>query len=198
MNRRLGATQRLGVALAASLLLHLFLFAVAAIRLSGFSFGSEKSWETDTHAVTLTFSRKLSVPDEISIHTLDPQTPGQPESEDANVPHVKPAADNFDRPGGGLYTPLGLLTKLPQPIGDIDLNSPEIINQARQTHISLLLFVSKSGLVDDVKIVSVDGGNEREVWIASIVARFRQSRFMPGEIDGKPVSTEFPITVVVD
>ena len=198
MNRRLGATQRLGVALAVSLLLHLFIFAAAANRLSEFSFGSEKSWEAYTPSVTLTLSRSLPVPDENARHTLDQQLPSQPKNDDANEPDAKPATDIVDRPGGSQYKALGQLTKLPQPIGEIDLNAPEITNQARQTNISLLLSVNSSGLVDDVKVVSVDSGNEREEWISHIVARFRQSRFIPGEIDGKPVSTEFPITVIVE
>ena len=198
MNRRLGATQRLGVALAVSLLLHVFLFIATANRFSGFSFGSDKFLEVHTGVVTLTLFGNLSVPDENSKHTTDPQSPAQSKNEDANIPGTKPAADIVDRLGGSQYKTLGLLTKLPQPIGDIDLNSPEIINQARQAHIGLLLMVNASGLVDDVKVVSVDGGNESEEWIARVVARFRKSRFMPGEIDGKPVSTEFPITVIVE
>ena len=197
MNRRLGATQRLGVALAVSLLLHLFLFVAAAIRLSGFSFGSEKSWEAHTRAVILTLPRSLPVPDENARHALDQQSPSQQKNDDANVPDAKPDAV-VDRLVGSQYKTLGLLTKLPQPIGEIDLNAPEITNQARQTNISLLLSVNSSGLVNDVKVVSVDSGNQREEWISHIVARFRQSRFIPGEIDGKPVSTEFPITVIVE
>jgi hypothetical protein len=196
--KRLGATQRFWVALAASVLLHVFLFVALANRFPVFSLGSEESLRTHTHAVILTIPRKISLISDEPGNLIDPQTLAQPKTEDVKVSDMVPVANNVERQGGGQYKAIGLLTRLPQPIGEIDLNSPEITDQARQAQITLLLSLNSSGLVDDVKVVSSDGASANEPWMARIVARFRQSRFIPGEVDGLPVSTEFPVKIVVE
>lgn len=198
MDSGLGATQRLWVALVASLLLHAFLFVAAASRLPAFSFGSEISVGMHVRTVVLRFSRNPLVPDANSKPTHEPQTSSQLKNEDARTLDDATAPEISDRLGESQYRVLGLLTKLPQPIGEIDLNSPDITDQARQTQITLLLSVSSSGLVEKVKVLSPSESGAGEQWIARIVYRFRQSRFIPGEIDGNPVPTEFTIKVVVE
>jgi hypothetical protein len=198
VGRRLGATQRFWVALVASALLHVFLFVVLENRAPVFSAGSEYSSGAHGQAVILTFSQRVSNADDKTRRLIDPQTLLPPGNDSFNVSETAQISESVDRRAGGQYKAIGLLTKLPQPIGEIDLNSPEIAEQARQARITLLLSVNSSGFVDDVKVTSSDGVSANEQWVARIVTRFRQSRFVPGEIDGQPVSTEFPVKVVVE
>lgn len=198
MDRRLGATREFWVALSVSLLLHGLLILGAASRPFGFSWVSENSREGRPRAVTVKLVQNLVNPDANSDRASDQQPSDAWNSNVVGISGAGSGPDVVERLVGMQYQPLGQLTKLPRPIGDIDLNSPEITDHARQARITLRLSVSSSGLVDDVKVISVGDGNVGEEWIVHIIDRFRKTRFEPGEIDGRRVSTEFPVTVVVE
>lgn len=95
------------------------------------------------------------------------------------------------------YWPVGLLTKLPRPLDEIDLNAPEITSSAQTSKIHLMLSLSAAGLVEGVEVVSGVDELQSSAWLEQVVRRFRRARFSPGELGGKAVPSEVPVTVIV-
>lgn len=194
-----GAILRFWVALFLSLLLH----GVLLVGGSGSLFGSlrvrEAFGDGQAHVITATLMRDFQAPRVNAGSASSLRSFVQPSSTDARgVPTISSPSrvKDVSIDGGANY--FGLSKKLPTPLDEIDLNSPEITDYARQAHIVLEIIVNSSGLVDDVRVVSANGGIDNDVWIVRIIERFRRARFAPGEISGKPVSMELLITVTVE
>lgn len=92
------------------------------------------------------------------------------------------------------YMPTGLLTRLPRPVTQIELNTAAINAVAIAGEIKLTILINVNGTVDDV-IASVKDENARE-FADRVAERFKEARFIPGEINGKAVKSELHISVV--
>jgi hypothetical protein len=92
------------------------------------------------------------------------------------------------------YMPAGLLTRLPAPLADIDLDAPVIENTAVTGKIDLTVLIDATGTVSDV-IASVETENLR-AFSERVAERFKSARFTPGEINGNPVKSQLRISVV--
>lgn len=94
-----------------------------------------------------------------------------------------------------LYIAAGLLTKLPTPAEPIDLDIGEHRNLLIPKEIEFNILIDANGAVVDAKPTpSTDIAAYRE-YVDHISARFKNARFLPGEIDGKAVNTELAIVV---
>lgn len=92
------------------------------------------------------------------------------------------------------YATAGRLTRLPSPLYDIDLNVPEISASGFRGEARLTLRIDADGSVADV--ISSDEPPALNEFTERVAARFRSARFVPGEIDGRPVKSQLQITVV--
>ena len=92
------------------------------------------------------------------------------------------------------YFPAGRLTRLPDPITDIDLNITSIDEVALEGEIELTILIDIDGIVVDVS-TSVDQGSAR-VFADRVATCFRSTRFTPGEINGKAVRSQLKIKIV--
>lgn len=92
------------------------------------------------------------------------------------------------------YATPGRLTKLAAPLSDIDLNVPDISASGFRGEANLTLLIDTDGSVADV--IGGEGLPGQDDFARHVAARFRSALFMPGEIDGKPVKSQLPITVV--
>lgn len=88
----------------------------------------------------------------------------------------------------------GRLTRLPSPLGDIDLDVAEISGLGYAGQARLTILINADGSVVDV-LGESDAGDAHE-FVKRVAARFRSTRFMPGEIDGVAVNSQMQITVV--
>lgn len=104
---------------------------------------------------------------------------------------AKPLTDNAL---SGNYFPAGSLTRLPEPITDIDLNTTAIDEVAVAGKAELTLLIDSDGTVADV-LEAVEG-EDASVFSGLIAQRFRNARFTPGEINGKAVKAALKITVI--
>jgi hypothetical protein len=92
------------------------------------------------------------------------------------------------------YSPQGRLTRLPAPVADIDLDVPELSNSGIAGTIDMTLFINANGTVANV-LASVTE-DQMHAFAQLVAERFKNSRFLPGEIDGKAVNSMLKITVV--
>ncbi|MBC3870493.1 energy transducer TonB [Undibacterium oligocarboniphilum] len=92
------------------------------------------------------------------------------------------------------YFPAGSLTRLPEPVTDIDLNIPAIDEVAVAGKTELTLLIDSDGTVVNV----LESGENEDEWAFSrlIAQHFRNARFIPGEINGKAVKSALKITVI--
>jgi hypothetical protein len=106
----------------------------------------------------------------------------------AEQPALADATDMSD------YLPVGRLTRLPVPIGEIDLNVPDISAAAVGGELILTIMINADGTVAAVEstIESEDG----RVFAQRVTERFKHARFAPGEIDGAAVKSQLRIVVV--
>jgi hypothetical protein len=92
------------------------------------------------------------------------------------------------------YLTAGNLTRLPEPITEIDLDVAGINDILVTGKVELTVLINEAGMVVDI-IPEVEMENERE--FAEVVAqRFRSAHFTPGEINGRAVNSQLKITVV--
>jgi hypothetical protein len=110
-------------------------------------------------------------------------------SESANISEVAPQAVTYHD-----YLTVGNLTRLPEPITEIDLDVAGINDILISGKVELTVLINEAGMVVDV-IPEVEVESERE--FAEIVAQhFRSAHFTPGEINGRAVNSQLKITVV--
>jgi outer membrane biosynthesis protein TonB len=87
------------------------------------------------------------------------------------------------------------LTKRPQPTAEAELDAPEIRPILASGTIILKLWISELG---GVIAVDVEKTDLPEIFSRTAVAAFRNLRFVPGEINGRPVGTMMRIEVTYD
>lgn len=92
------------------------------------------------------------------------------------------------------YFPAGRLTRLPVPLVDIDLDIPEIKEAAFSGQMELSVLIDENGIVIDV-LGAIETDMVR-TFSDLVTERFKNARFVPGEIDGKAVKSQLQITVV--
>ncbi len=92
------------------------------------------------------------------------------------------------------YLTAGRLTRLPVPVADIDLNVAGINDIADVGKIEMTILVNEIGIVVDViPAIELDSAH---AFAERIAQRFKDARFIPGEINGKVVKSQLHITVV--
>lgn len=96
------------------------------------------------------------------------------------------------------YWPLGLVDKPPRPLNEIDLNTPELDAFAANGKVELIALVGAEGRVEDIRVTRVESETGSEILQFLLTERFRDARFAPGEVNGRPVATAVPITVVIE
>lgn len=92
------------------------------------------------------------------------------------------------------YFSSGSLTHLPNPTAPIDLNVDEVSEVPFSGSVELTILIDVDGTVVDV-VPTTDAENAAD-FIERVAARFKEARFTPGEINGRPVRSQFRITVV--
>lgn len=97
-------------------------------------------------------------------------------------------------PNTGNYSAVGRLTRLPEPVVDIDLNVAGINDIADAGKIEMTILVNEAGIVIDV--IPVIGSESARAFVERVAQRFKSTRFTPGEINGKAVKSQVRITVV--
>lgn len=109
---------------------------------------------------------------------------------DAPAPHAgaDPAA-TLDRD----YVMPGRLTRLPEPVSDIDLNVPGINDMEVQGSVALTVLVDRDGKV--ARVIPVIEVESDRVFAERVAQRFLAARFKPGQINGKAVNVQLQITV---
>jgi hypothetical protein len=129
-----------------------------------------------------------------------PLVTGQP------VAGLAPSAATMSRPDGlgplreatidldQEYWPAGSLTRLPAPIDDIDLDSEGIPHLGFFGATILTILLDMQGQVENV--IFTDVSDEARDFAERVAQRFKEARFRPGEIDGRPVKSRLAVTVV--
>lgn len=84
------------------------------------------------------------------------------------------------------------LSKRPQPLVPAELDTPETTQLAVSGSLVLTLWIDPRGAVADVR---VERSDLPEVFGQAAMAGFRNSRFTPGERDGRPVAVMMRIEV---
>ena len=92
------------------------------------------------------------------------------------------------------YFQAGRLTRLPAPVSDIDLDVPDIHDMAFTGVTELTILIDERGTVIDVLTSMEPEGIP--LFVDLVIARFKNARFIPGEINGKAVKSQLQITVV--
>lgn len=93
------------------------------------------------------------------------------------------------------FIPTGRLTRLPAPIGEINLDMPSNVSSAINAKIDLTVQIDVFGSVVDV-IIPTQLDDKTTAFAQNIAKRFKYAHFSPGEINGNPVPSLLIITVV--
>ena len=122
--------------------------------------------------------------------------PARPLASEEPRPALNPATgiDVLPIPAPTFYT-TDQLTKRPQPISDPNLDTPEIAPIFASGTVVLKLWINELGAVVSVDLEQSDLPEEIS---ATAVAAFGKLRFVPGEINGRPVGTMMRIEVTYD
>ena len=91
-------------------------------------------------------------------------------------------------PNTGNYSAVGRLTRLPEPVVDIDLNVAGINDIADAGKIEMTILVNEAGIVIDV--IPVIGSESARAFVERVAQRFKSTRFTSGEINGKAVKSQ--------
>lgn len=91
------------------------------------------------------------------------------------------------------YIPSGLLSRLPSPLSEIDLEALAFEHQVAG-QLDLTLLIDANGTVADV--VSFANDEQLRDFSERVAAHFKSARFTPGEINGIAVKSQLKITVV--
>jgi len=117
----------------------------------------------------------------------------------ATAPAVPVAAGATTETAAGepAWLPAGRLTRLPSPAHHIDLDIAGITLLPYEGRLELTLFIDAGGKVIEVATVSdLQDTAEAGAFAQRVAQRFREARFVPGEVDGRPVPAQMTITVV--
>lgn len=85
---------------------------------------------------------------------------------------------------GRIYHPAERLTKHPQPTVAVDLEGPELRPVVASGRMVLRVWIDDDGGVADAE---VETSELPPAFARVAIAAFRQTRFIPGELDGRPV-----------
>lgn len=159
--------------------------------------------QRDIRTQGLPETRHVTEP-EFSLEKIPVQEPAQTiERADNHAAPASPSETNEIDTSAGLasdtmadqdYLPAGRLTRLPAPLSHVDLNVAAINQIAFAGKIELTVLIDASGRVADV-ISSIES-EEGRAFAEHVAARFKSSRFSPGEVNGKAVKSQLQITVV--
>lgn len=163
-----------------SLLLHALVFVLPVDR-KGLGGGA---WERSVGRIALVVELSGK-----SLAAADANT-GMPQPS-ALVPQWRQGGKPSDA-SGLIYLPASALDQLPEMIGDVD---HEFDSRGAKGYLILKLQVGADGNVVDAKVLTSTLAAELE---PEITRRFRQARFRPGEIAGRPVGSEIIIQVDVE
>jgi hypothetical protein len=94
------------------------------------------------------------------------------------------------------YYSVGQLTRLPVPVAPIDLNESAFNGSGFAGTIELTILILANGLVSEV--VTSSENDDARTFAELVAARFRNARFVPGEINGTAVNSRLRVTVVSD
>ncbi|MGN6701805.1 MAG: hypothetical protein ACTHKB_02435 [Burkholderiaceae bacterium] len=122
----------------------------------------------------------------------------RPANRNAEIARAPDAdASNAGAPLHSVYFDQGRLTRLPSPLGEVTLDDDAITAVPVSATVQITLFVNADGAVADAT-ARIDGASEGEVetFVARVLARLRDTRFHPGEIDGAPVPARLDIVVI--
>ncbi len=93
------------------------------------------------------------------------------------------------------YLPVDRLTLRPTPVAPIDLNVAALNQIAIAGKLELTVLVNAEGFVVDA-FTSIAAENPTREFADRVVALFKNARFKPAELDGRPVKSQLQIIVV--
>lgn len=96
---------------------------------------------------------------------------------------------------GQTYYPTDQLSKRPQPVDAMDMDSPELRGLTQSGKIAMRLWIDESGGVSDVEVEKTD---LPDAYVTPVVKIFLRSRFLPGERGGRKVGSLMRIEVDID
>ncbi len=92
------------------------------------------------------------------------------------------------------YLDTGRLTRLPAPATEVDLNIAELQAMSLTGFVKLTILIEANGTVSHV-LSSAENDDLRD-FAQQVAEIFKRARFIPGEVNGKPVRSQLDITVV--
>ena len=159
--------------------------------------GSQKTPPVISTILTMTGEHRYaprSVPPAAAIEPAAPAV-DRPADEEQLLPQTgTEGADLLPIPALGYYT-TDQLSKRPQPVTAIELDSAETSLIVVSGKIILKLWINEFGSVADVE---VETSELPAVFSRAAVAAFKNARFTPGERNGSPVGTVMQIEVSYD
>ena len=192
---------RLAAALALSCLLHaaaalLPFLGRSAVETRLAQKGSQKTPAVINATLAMVGERKYFAQSVPKAAEVKPEAPAvdSPAAEDLLAQAGAEGANLLPLPAQGYYT-TDQLTKRPQPVNAIELDSPEISPVVVSGKIVLRLWINEFGSVAEVEIESSE---LPEAFSRTAVAAFKSLRFAPGERNGLPVGTLMRIEVTYD
>lgn len=196
---------RFMLSLGCSCALHLFVlfspvFGTASI--SGLPYSESGQEKPSSLSVTLPPSRMITAEDwhpsaaSPPVHSELQAAESRPVANPAPSP-VGPRADAADLSPlpGALYYPTSLLTVRPQPVGEADLDPPQLRPIVASGKVRLTLWIKPSG---EALKVAVEGTDLPQYFVDVAVAAFERLRFKPGELHGLRVGVVMRIEVTYE
>lgn len=120
-----------------------------------------------------------------------PSAPGPAEAQPVGGPATGRGAEPIPFPEETYY-PTARLTKRPQPTTAIDLEGPSLRPVVASGKIALRLWIDRRGTVVDAE---VEAAEMPPMFAAAAVSAFKQARFIPGELDGRPVGAVMRVEI---
>lgn len=195
---RPGPVPRLLAGLAISAALHAALLACHCVGLSSATLPSFSA----AGVLRVDLARPLA---DIPGRSLSKPAPAAPGSSEIPAARPEPAAADGRRQTpsdlallplpAALYLPARELTRRPQIVDAIDLDTPAFDAYSAPGKLSLRLFVNESGNVD---AVAVDATDLPAAFAERARAEFSRARLKPGEKDGQKVKSQMRIEVSFD
>lgn len=195
---------RLMLSLGCSCALHLFvLFFPAFGTIAGFTEPESRYSQKapSSYSVTLTTYRAARSQDWHPA-TESRETPAlpAPESKPVTDERPNPAVSRMDKADllplpGAIYYPTRFLTLRPQPLGEADLDPPQIRPIVASGKVILSVWISPFGQTSRVVVESSDLPPN---FVAAAVLAFERLRFRAGELHGQKVGAVMKIEVTYD
>lgn len=145
----------------------------------------------DTMALGLAFGdpdRTAERDPEKSSPPISSQAPTLSSRQDAQKAEIQASSSDQD------YFSAGLLTRLPVPVTNIDLDVAEIREVAASETLTLTILIDADGTV--IEAASTNADDASSVFATRVAEIFKRARFNPGEINGKAVKTRLEINVM--